>query len=166
MAFASKRGRPKQHKPEQDYGTPELLAKREAGLTREPLDVCFDKGLITKDQHWCGLHLRWLYTLRYGAPGISCRPLHLDESHALRGEDDQWRLAREAEYKEAITYLNKHRAYEPVMGVCVFHDAPDFLNRRLLAMAQENAKIAHHIQHSYQQLSEGLSVLCALWRPK
>lgn len=166
MAFATRRGRPKQPKPATDYGTPELAAKRHAGLTREPLDLCLEKRLITHDQHWCGLHLRWLYTLRYGAPGISCRPMHLDESRPIRPEDAQWRQAREEEYKEAIALLTQHRTYESVMGLCVFHDTPSFLNRRLLAMAAENAKIAEHIQLSYQQLGEGLAILCALWRPK
>lgn len=166
MAFATKRGRPKHYKPRMDHGTPELVAKRSAGLTREPLDLCLEKGLITPDQHWCGLHLRWLYTLRYGAPGISCRPLHLDDSRPIRTEDAQWRLAREQEYKEALALLTRDRTYESVMGLCVFHDTPSFLNRRLLAMATENAKIADHIQKSYQHLSDGLAVLTALWRPK
>ncbi len=166
MAFATTRGRPKQPKPTTDYGTPELAAKRRAGITREPLDLCLDKGLITPDQHWCGLHLRWLYTLRYGAPSISCRPLHLHDGYRVRTEDSQWRLAREEEYKQAVTLLTQHRLYEAVMGLCVFHDTPSFLNRRLLSIATENAKIASRIQLSYQHLSDGLAALCALWRPK
>lgn len=165
MAFSSKRGRPKQlPKPPHDLGTPELLAKRDAGMTREPLDHCLDKKLISPRQHWCGLHLRWLYTLRYGAPGVRCSSYTIDAVSSARIDEPEWRLARECEYKEAITALQRAQCYEAVMGLCVFHDIPGFLNQRLLENAFNNPIIAARLSNEYQRLNDGLSLLSALWK--
>jgi hypothetical protein len=64
MPLMRKRGRPAQNRPEVDYGTPELQQKRQHHLTIEPLDWLLQHSLISQKQHWCGLHFRWLYTLR------------------------------------------------------------------------------------------------------
>lgn len=154
MAFSSKRGRPKTVKPLHDCGTPELAFKRALGLTQEPLDGCLQRGLIHPHHHRAGLHLRWLYTLRYGAPSIRVIPLN-DEGHSpSRSDNPAWRSDREAEYKEAIALLRQLRAYEPVMRLCVFQDWPASLNA---AAPSEN--------QAYQQLITGLTGLCRLWRP-
>ena len=74
MAFSTRRGRPPRPRlDDNDNGTPELQFKRALGVTREPIDLCLERNLITPDHHWCSLHLRWLYTLRYGAPAITTR---------------------------------------------------------------------------------------------
>ena len=77
LHFPRRRGRPKSVHHGIDRGTPELAQKRLRGETTETLDLCLERGLITPQQHWCGIHLRWLYTLRYGAPGVrSIDPTH------------------------------------------------------------------------------------------
>ena len=97
-----KRGRPKIEKPTIDLGTPELIMKRLMGETAEALDLCYERGIISKEQHWCGIHFRWLYTLRYGAPGVRA----VDTTHfgGFEPKDDnsEWRAAREQEYLVSI----------------------------------------------------------------
>jgi len=164
MAFSSKRGRPKQTKQPHDHGTPELVAKRSAGHTREPLDRLLDKRLITPRQHWCGLHLRWLYTLRYGAPSIACRAFHIADAPRPRTDDPEWRTAREAEYKEAVCTLQSNHLYEAIMGLCVFHSSPAILNQKLQNAALKNPRIAESLHHEYQCIIHGLTLLTQLWR--
>src|SRR4030067_3584155 len=70
MRFNTKRGHPLLNHQEKDAGTDELRQKRAKCLTMEPLDLYFKQGLISSDQHWAGIHLRWLYTIRFGSASI------------------------------------------------------------------------------------------------
>lgn len=82
LSFPRRRGRPRTAHKGRDLDTPELAQKRRTGETTETLDLCLERGIITHRQHWSGIHLRWLYTLRYGAPGIRA----VDPAH-VRGLD-------------------------------------------------------------------------------
>ncbi len=129
MPHSLRRGRPPLHKPEKDLGTPELQARRQRGLTLEPLDFCLKHGIISHDEHWAGLHLRWLYTLRFGAPTV--RGVEFDKlAAAARSHvehDDHWKAAREWEYNAAVDALAGCGAKRIVLDVCVFHRFPYFL---------------------------------------
>lgn len=120
-----KRGRPKSARVEKDMGTPELQYKRAHGETAEALDICLQKGIIDEQQHWCGIHLRWLYTLRYGAPGVRA----LDPNHIIgvevKTDDPTWREAREAEYHEAVSRLNKRGVGRILTNICIHNERPD-----------------------------------------
>lgn len=165
MAFSTKRGRPKLEKPHTDTGTPELVAKRASGVTQEPLDICLEKRLITADLHRCGLHLRWLYTLRYGAPTIRAIPLHHEHGSVTRTDDPTWRKERETDYKIAVATLNHYHAYEAVMRLCVFHDYPRFLNPHLQQAAMLNRRLSDELNNEYQLVIRGLMALQSLWHP-
>ncbi len=165
MAFSRQRGRPPQPKRDVlDHGTPELQHKRALQLTDEPIDLCLNKRLITPEQHRSALHLRWLYTLRYGAPVVTthyenhaCRPRTADEPQA-------WRTEREQEYLAAVTMLQQAKRYECVMRVCIFNETPAFLNRMLLARSWNEPALATRIGETQQLFSEGLQLLTQLWR--
>lgn len=159
MAYA-KRGRPRLERPHVDLGTPELIMKRAAGLTEESLDHCHRRGIITDEQHWCGIHLRWLYTLRYGAPSvqaidwlsISCAPTLTD--------DPDWRVAREQEYHEAILQLQQERLDKLMLDIIVFNHPvvqmhPDALAQSLSFSLRNESTLLH--------FQRGLDMLAALW---
>ena len=164
--FSTRRGRPAKARPTTDYGTPELIFKRAYGHTAEAIDLCRERGLITADHHWCGLHLRWLYTLRYGAPNVSATDLTRIDGYAMAAPDDtaQWRCAREAEFAHAVLLLRAHRRYDMVMRVCVFNERPAFLSQARLREAFERPALAHRITQDIAQLTEGLDLLKTLWR--
>lgn len=128
MAFPSRRGRPKTERtPGADTGTPELVMKRLHCATLEPLDLCLERGIITREQHWCGVHLRWLYTLRYGAPGVrAIDPTHLGGVE-LKCDDPDWRREREAEYHAAMQLLSRAHLWRDVVDLCVLNLKPFFL---------------------------------------
>jgi hypothetical protein len=149
---------------ESDYGTPELRAKRHQKLTTEPLDLCLQNSLISQYQHWCGLHLRWLYTLRYGAPSISCSQYQRLDGFNPRQDDEGWRQDREQEYKEAICELNNWRCYEIVMSVCVYQHRPLFLDNFIKKQSLSPSNSQRAIQRDYQQFVAGLSVLEKIWQ--
>lgn len=167
MAFTTRRGRPPRPiSHAHDLGTPELCFKRAHGLTDEPIDRLLHRGLISQHQHWCGLHLRWLYTLRYGAPSLTT---HYHDSHqrCVAGEDDPtWRALREREYMEAAALLKSRNHYEPVMRLCIFNELPAFLNTRLQAQSLSRPDLAHQLSHRHHLLLEGLSLLVSHWRPR
>lgn len=165
MAFSTRRGRPPKPPEERtDPGTAELRLKHALGLTAEPIDRCLERGLITQAHHWCGLHLRWLYTVRYGAPVVISRYLSREDA-AARGEDDpDWRRERELEYAEARQLLTTQGLYESVMRLCVYNESPIFLSESLRKKAWEDPQIAERLAESHAQLRNGLELLATHWK--
>lgn len=165
MSFSTRRGRPPKPKPTKDHGTPELQAKRSHGLTTEAIDLCLERRLISPSQHWCGLHLRWLYTIRYGAPSLSSHWWQLlCEQHGPREETQGWRKAREEEYTEAREHLRKHRCYDAVMRICVYDETPCFLRPDVLQRALASPPLVERIDQERRALCAGLEQLQALWQ--
>jgi len=163
MTFTTRRGRPRTIRPEVDTGTPELRAKRRHQLTLEPVDVCLERRIITPEQHRCALHLRWLYTLRYGAPGISCRDLNRGIGRDIRLDDPTWRESRELEYHEATLRLHRRKRYEMVMNIAIYNQTPIFLIHQLREQAWENTALLHRLLAAQQEFVEGLECLQTLW---
>lgn len=164
MAFSTTRGRPRTRSDAPDYGTPELRMKRMIHATDEPLDLCLSRALITPGQHRAGLHLRWLYTVRYGAPVITSRYRELEEAQSAPAHDTHWHALREKEYTAAIAILREASRYEPVMRLCVYNDLPTFLNPTLIDRAWTDASLAALLLHRQQQTVEGLDILKQNWK--
>lgn len=168
MAFSTRRGRPARAKDldARDAGTPELQFKRALGLTNEPIDQCLERGVITADHHWCGLHLRWLYTLRYGAPVITTHYGDAAFAPPATLETPEWRSEREREYQAAVRILQQAGRYECMMRLCVFNELPVFLNARLTLRATQEPVLARQLQQRRITLTEGFELLIGLWRPR
>ena len=165
MAFSTVRGRPRKPAQTHDLGTPELRLKHALRVTAEPIDLCLEKQMITPQQHWCGLHLRWLYTLRYGAPSLTTH--YTDRDHPAStpmAEDPGWRSMREREYHEAAVMLRARNRYECVMRLCVFNERPAFLSSALREKAFHQPHLAERMSHAQAQLREGLDLLVLHWR--
>lgn len=148
----ARRGRPRVYREERDCGTPELQFKRAHGATAEALDLCLEKGLITQAQHWCGIHLRWLYTLRYGAPGLRAVDLLHVDGLDIEGDDPDWRQAREAEYNDALLHIRAHGAASALINICVHNERPLFLQ-----------KISSRSEKELAKFRDGLDVLVSHW---
>ena len=165
MAFSTLRGRPRKPCNDNDPGTPELRLKHALRLTAEPIDLCLEKKLITPSQHWSGLHLRWLYTLRYGAPSLTI--FYADSPSPARGalqEDPAWRALREKEYAEAVMLLKTQRRYECTLRLCVYNESPAFLDARLLRQAANQPALATRLLQAHAELREGLRLLAHHWQ--
>lgn len=159
IKFPRKRGRPKLSREYRDNGTPELALKRLQSETSEALDLCLDRELITRDQHWCGIHLRWLYTLRHGAPGVrAIDPTHLGGVE-ISPDDPEWRSLREREYNEAMMLLALSGHALMLLNVCVHNERPAFLRIRP-RMTQKHAVQA---ERGTRLLRDGLDVLAKHW---
>lgn len=152
-----KRGRPKAIRQMQDHGTAELIMKRLSGETIEALDLCHERELINRNQHWCGVHLRWLYTLRFGAPGIKS----IDPSHTggrdNKLHDHEWLSAREEEYQTALIHLSKGGYAAMVMNICIFNERPVFLRK------PASPNTSRKSFEMLQQFRSGLDILEDLW---
>lgn len=166
--FSTKRGRPKSApKPQTDHGTPELILKRACGETSEAIDLCLQRHIITADQHRSGLHLRWLYTIRYGAPNISALDMTRGAGNHIPLEDDpNWRRAREDDYAQAVTILKSRKLYEPVMQVCIYDERPIFLRRDITARAFDDRALLSRIEREIEELNDGLDLLVQLWKKR
>lgn len=160
LHFPRKRGRPRKIRNETDNGTPELIMKKLCGETSETLDLCLERGIITPEQHWCGIHLRWLYTLRHGLPGIrAIDPTHLGGTDR-KCDDQEWKIARESEYHEAIRKLMAGGHVPLIMAICVFDERPAFLQARYPKISQSASKNTDRIIYN---LRHGLDILAEHW---
>ncbi len=165
MAFSTQRGRPRKPALDNDPGTPELRLKHALRFTAEPIDLCLEKNLITTEQHWCGLHMRWLYTLRYGAPSLTTHYTdHAAPASPPPNDDPTWRAMREQEYHDAITLLKNHRRYECVMRLTVFNEHPAFLSPLMRERALHSPAVTNQLANAHTHLREGLQLLVTHWR--
>lgn len=161
MAFSSRRGRPRLERAKKDCGTKELAQRHAAGLTMEALDMCLKRGLISEEEHKAGMHLRWLYTLRFGAPTIAAYDHAAIQGRNLKKEDDAWRGRREKEYEQAMAWLKGEGAHIMVGNVAIFNRFPRFLfPSKIRLLTEKHAEIAQitHMQE-LQTLQQGLSLL-------
>lgn len=164
LSFTRRRGRPKSNRPQIDTGTPETIMKRLLGLTTEVLDLCLERGIIDRKQHWCGIHLRWLYTLRYGVPSVRSTDLsgmnNRKHGGTLDNDDPEWRTEREKEYNEAIERLNNSGYALLIINICIYNERPKSLdlNLSLRQNSQANAK------QDIKKLRDGLDILVKLWK--
>lgn len=162
LSFSNRRGRPKTNRPVVDTGTPETVMKRLLGVTTEALDLCLERGIITPEQHWCGIHLRWLYTLRHGVPDIRATDLSNIggcEYKPIEYDDPLWRAEREKEYNNAINLLAKTGHAILLINLCIYNERPKFLNF-LPDKLQKNTGITENIT----KISDGLAILAKLWK--
>ena len=165
MAFSTRRGRPpKPAANATDPGTAELRLKHALGLTAEPIDRCLERQLITPAQHWCGLHLRWLYTVRYGAPVTTTRYAATSDMPPRADDDPHWRSEREREYAEARMILRERQFYEPVMRLCIYNESPVFLSDALRKQSWTQPALAARINDAHRTLCSGLDLLAAHWK--
>ena len=138
--------------------------KHALGLTAEPIDRCLERGHITQAQHWCGLHLRWLYTVRYGAPVVTTRYRQAEDMPPRADDNPDWRRERELEYAEARAILKEREFYEPVMRLCVYNESPVFLSESLRQRAWNDPATAHRLAAAHSQLQSGLDLLVTHWK--
>jgi len=165
MKFTSKRGRRKLEvidgkKPDRDMGTAELQNKRLLGLTSEPLDIARDRKVINAEQYSAAIHFRWLYTLRFGAPGISA--VDMDNYHGGREinmNDESWQVEREREYAMAVEKLRSQGALKIVMNIAIFNHRPGFL-------AKSSRKGHIYDNKEREKFCLGLEILASLWGPR
>lgn len=140
-----RRGRPRALRPTRDQGTPELIRKRTVGETVEALDLYLARGQISEGQHRAGLRLRWLFTLRYGAPSLRALDLSCGVDTVVRDDDPAWRAERELEFAQGAERLAECNASRETFGVCVY-------NERLQNIRE------------LETLRAGLTALERLWR--
>lgn len=162
LSFTRKRGRPKNNRPSIDTGTPETVMKRLQDTTSEILDLCLKYNIINEKQHWCGIHLRWLYTLRYGVPSVRCRDLLYFAEHQTNNteEDPQWREEREKEFNQAIVALNKAGYAITIVNLCVFNEKPKHFT---FAASGDGNKNYHNLKN-FATIRNGLDTLADLWK--
>ncbi len=159
MYFSNKRGRPRKTTQEKDYGTNELINKKNLNLTMEPLDLCLEKRIITEEQHQAGIHLRWLHSIQFGIPSVTVNAIY-SKSYSTRCEDLEWREAREKEYSLAINILQGLKCKTQVIDLCIYNKTPAFLLVDFKNCSLLNKKLLYF---DYSRLIEGLKALEELW---
>ena len=133
--------------------------KRLLQQTTEALDLYLERDLITPRQHWCGIHFRWLYTLRNGAPGIrAIDPTHIGGME-IKLDDPAWREEREKEYLEAVKILYRHHCALLLINICIHNERPKFLSLHQAV----TEKAAVQARRSIEGLCLGLDLLAKNW---
>lgn len=164
MAFTSKRGRPKIQREDKDCATKELTDKHQKGLTLEALDLVLYKGLISELEHKSGIHLRWLYSLRFGMFHLRAYNFDHKRSRHISNYDDEWLKNREEEYEQAVKLMCEAKTFNIVFDVCVFGYFPGFLHSHNSAATLKSLKSRSlAAMAELAQLREGLQILSALF---
>ncbi len=145
----ARRGRPKT-KP---ANSNQLLIRKRMLSIIEPLDLCLVHQMISPEAHKAGLHLRWLYTLRFGAPSISSTDLTLEAGTSTKVRNTHWQSEKEREYRAAVQLLDKIRARGVVFNVCIYNKLPRILKDKSL----------HQSIREFETLKEGLEELYRYW---
>ena len=122
-----KRGRPRlsQNSPAKFSNLP---AKEKIIVTSEPLDIYFKDKIISEDEHQSGMRLRWLYTLRYGAPTLQTKLIQ-QQGFESKYNDEKWLVNKQQQYRFILGELQKSKVAKIVLGVCVFNEAVNKLNQ-------------------------------------
>jgi hypothetical protein len=166
MSFTSKRGRPLAANKLKviEGGRQESLDanQRKLRINREPIDIYYDKGLIDDSAHWAGLHFRWLYTLKFGAPGISAIDIDRENGRAPALHDPLWQEEREKEYAMAVEKLRNLGALKIVLNIAVFGHFPKYMQ-----IGRPTRKdYTRNNLNEVLKLREGLEVLASHWGKK
>jgi len=91
--------------------------------TFEPLDLCFEKGIINERELKAGIKLRHLYLQRYGNPLIKSNfPKELNIGSTYVSEDNG-----SDTYKILMEKLEKNELRDILINVCVHLKKPRFL---------------------------------------
>lgn len=162
MGFSSKRGRPASSSLKVIEGGKQIKSaeskKPRMHITREPIDICQKKGLITSEEHWAAIHFRWLYTIKFGAPGISALEYDKMNAHGPKITDPLWQEMREREYAMAVEKLRKSGALKIVLNIAVFGYLPGFLSH-----SGSNRRYMNNNYSEITKLREGLDLLVKHW---
>lgn len=132
--MAKQRGRPRTRP--QDYGTPELIAKRRAlvgegapELAEYPLGIMLARGIISQDQHNSGRQYAWLYGSVIGRTNVKSM---LADAKGEAAEDPRQADA-EASFrrcKEAMLRVGR-RACDALENAAIFERVPYWLKREI-----------------------------------
>ncbi len=83
MTWRRRRGRPRLDRPDTDFGTPEIQARRallvrdgDAALSEYPLGLMLARGLIGREQHEAGCRYGYLYGRVIGKGELSCAGIY------------------------------------------------------------------------------------------
>jgi hypothetical protein len=166
----SGRGRPRLHAAagaeNTDLGTPELILKRAHHLTSEPIDLCLKREIISPPQHRAALHLRWLHTLRFGAPSLTTRSITpLESLHSsTQTQDPVWRATCEQEYQAAIQLLAEIRAKQLILPCVLYNEWPAFLRPENAHRAMQQPHLAARISQDAQSFAQALDALAQYFK--
>lgn len=153
--MSKQRGRPRTH---QDFGTPELIAKRQAvvgegapEMSEYPLGIMLALGIISQDQHNVGVRYSALYRKSVGRR-VTVRSI----ASPSAGEPDEDPKQDEIEYawrrcKTALLGCGR-RACDAFENAAIFHRFPYWLQRELGSV--------HVVRHS--EIAERKAILTAL----
>ncbi len=111
-----------------ELGSRDMGFKRTSPVTKEPLDLCFEKGLITLEQHQYGMRFRWLYSIRFGAIGASSN-FPCIYSYKSNNYDAAWLAKKQLEYRFVMDCLKSKSSQKIVQDVCVHNIWPIFLTK-------------------------------------
>jgi hypothetical protein len=153
MGFSSKRGRPKSANTAKDAGTKELQIKRQQGITLEPVDWCWQRGLIDEEQHQCARKFAWLYRLRHGKPWVTAIDMSGLAGRGLNDDEMLWDAKKEQIYLRAVAALQREHKLTLLLNICVFALPPRYVHgERSVTALQE-----------IESFCDGLDVLQKLW---
>ena len=123
-----KKGRPKKNKLDKDLGTPELQQKRLMRFTDDPLDLCFERNIMTENQYNLSLRLRALFYSIFGHLKLKAYdPENLSGASVFFIEDEKEIRRKKIEYDLIMKSLSAMSFDKMIYKVCITGEKPSFL---------------------------------------
>lgn len=127
MTFSQKRGRPRKNSPKIDYGTKELLRKKDICNNLETLDLLLKYEIIPIEEYDAGMHFRWLYTIIFGSPKITAYNLKKEYKQSAAIKSEEWLAQKHKEYYKCIRIFEQYDCKKMAINFCIFDIKPSFL---------------------------------------
>lgn len=111
-----------------ELGTQETIYKKIFNLTKEPLDLCLHKNLISQKQHKAGIIYRNLFVTIYGLPYACGYDLTRIKGRNLKEIDAAKLKEIEVQYSNITDSLIKNNYKDIISDICIFNMQPLFVN--------------------------------------
>tara|TARA_X000001388_G_scaffold77322_1_gene77606 strand:+ start:41 stop:562 length:522 start_codon:yes stop_codon:yes gene_type:complete len=158
----NRRGRPRKDRPLRDKGTPELQIKRitlvQGGnpqMSTTPLDIMFERQIITPDQYNSGLVYLYMHMKIFGKPFPQSNTGKL--LSPIGGRSHEYKITKKDiqnnelfnNLKDFIVKETNSLAYQMLKNIVVFLECPPYLNYGKARLKDNRQKkILHNVLDS------------------
>jgi len=99
-----------------------------ARYNSEPLDQCFERNLITKDQHEAGMKMRKLHDALFGVATVKAYNMAKVAGRSCCKTDEFRLQMQHREYLHLVRMLSKEKVWGILADVCIYQLPASFLS--------------------------------------
>lgn len=114
----------------------------------DPLDYCYEKGLISYEEHKAGIEFRKLHITKFGIKTITSN-FPLQGYRCGKTLSDSEIMYRHSKYEKICRHLRKQKLLRVMLDICVYTVTPAFIS----------APGTFRATHEFENFSSGIGEL-------